>query len=149
MSHEPVSRLRARLVRVLLAGVLPALAGASPGGAQEPEPAPERPRPSLLPQEEDWSVLGLVEDRERYDDWKHIALDGAGDWRLTVGLSARVRGEGWSAFNFGQSTAADDVYYPWRILPHADLKHASGVRAFIQLKSALTWDRDLDRKSVV
>ena len=108
---------------------------------------PQESRPSyvLLSQEEDWSRVDEAESPDWADPLKHIPLDEAGDWRLTLGGRARFRVEGWNAFGFDAAAPArtDDVFWLSQILAHADLTHASGWRLFTQLKSADVWDREL------
>lgn len=107
----------------------------------------DRPGWQLLPQNEDWSGVDAMdpEQRDWSDDLKWMALDDGGDWRLSIGGRARLRVEGWSNFGLTETgnPRTDDVFQLGRALAHADLQHSSGFRTFVQLKSALAWDREL------
>ncbi|QDU69196.1 alginate export family protein [Engelhardtia mirabilis] len=124
---------------------LSALIGLAPAVSAQGEWT--RPKYQLNPQNEDWSGIETLpaEQRDWADRLKWMALDDAGDWRLTVGGRARGRIEGWS--NFGQtengSPRSDDIFELLRLRAHGDLQHSSGFRAYVELKSALAWDRQL------
>ncbi len=136
-----LSSLSVVLVHALLPGIA-ALQG-------DPQAAAlARPRASLLPQDEDWSVLRDV-DREQLgllDRLKFVPLDDEGDVWISFGGQARVRGELWRDFGFGQvppTASRDDELALFRFLAHADLHVGRDFRVLLQGKSALLSDREL------
>lgn len=124
---------------------MPILAALALQVAEQP---PARPGFQLLPQNENWSVLDSYEESDR-TDWadplKRIALDEAGDWRLSIGGRARFRIEGWNGFGFDAAAPArtDDVFWLGLAFLHFDLDFRDNTRLFIQGKSADVWDREL------
>ena len=84
------------------------------------------------------------------DDWtealKHILLDGSGRHWLDIGGHARARYESWNNFSFGLGPvdqSQDDEFLLTRLVVHADYHFHERGRAFLEVKSALSTDRDL------
>lgn len=108
----------------------------------------KRPKYSLLPQNEDWSVLADVQlntTGDFTDRVKYLQLDDDGDAWWSVGGHAWTRVESWKGFNFGGPPGADpdDVYAVSRLLLHADVHFSPEWRAFVEGKTAQATDRSL------
>jgi hypothetical protein len=100
------------------------------------------PRFHNLRYEEDWSGY-RPSDPEGLDRLKFIPLTEGGRSFLTVGGQLRLRGEGWSDFNFGGPGNRSDEYGLFRLRLHADFHFGPMFRAFLEGKSALSSRREL------
>lgn len=140
-----------RLLRLVCCAAVSCAAIALPatGRAATPpdeKPGFERPAYHLLRQDEDWSVLATASDAERddrFDPAKYVPLSDDGKWWASFGASTRGRVEVWSDFRFGTPSPDDDAFALWRMRAHADVHYGDSVRAFVEVKSALSTDRDL------
>lgn len=73
-----------------------------------------------------------------WERFKAIPLTPGGTVSLSTGLEARLRGEAVRNSGWGQDEPRNDAYGLWRLLPYADLRAGSGLRAFGQLIMAGT-----------
>lgn len=105
--------------RLALGIVLSALAARA-----QAEDAPER---TNLRYDEDWAGFDAADGG--MDRLKNLRLDSAGAVRVTLGLEARARHEGYANPLWGD--APDDGYLWLRALPLVDL-HAGPSRVFVQ-----------------
>lgn len=110
--------------------------------------AQDRPSFQNLRFTENWAVLKTAppEQTDLFDPIKYIGL-GSDDWAwLSLGGQLRERVEAWNGYAFGAPPTADDdaVYLVSRLLVHADLHLGSHFRAFVEGKSSLATDRDLN-----
>ncbi len=100
---------------------------------------------------EDWSVLRGVDLSTTDDFWdrfKFIPLDRDATAWLSLGGQVRERGEYFHHFLFGESQPEDsDAYLLSRFRLSADLHVTPYFRAFVEFKSALESDRDLQGRS--
>jgi hypothetical protein len=126
--------------------------GVLPAQAQAPPPASELQRPALQIGSagrfnEDWSVLRGVDLSTRDDFWdrlKFIPLTKDGSVWLSLGGQARERAEYFRHFLFGASEPKDtDAYLLSRFRLSADLHVTPYFRMFVEGKSAMALDRDL------
>ncbi len=94
--------------------------------------------------EEDFSYLGGPEGSYVKDPWDSIKWMPIGDdWHLTLGGQARLRFESETDKSFGSGTGpSQDAFLLQRYFLHADLKHDSGLRFFLQGKFAHANFRD-------
>lgn len=113
------------------------------------------PRPKFVPllrQNEDWSALRppaiitppLVFE-EFLGNYKHLPI-GNDRGYLSFGGSFRTRLEAFSNFNFGAAPPGvdtDSIYLLTRFRLHTDLHVNDRLRFFVEVKSALSTDRDL------
>jgi Alginate export len=136
------------LTRTLLGLVVSGVA-ATPAAAQAPPALAEIKRPAFQVRrfDEDWSVLRGV-DLSRTDDFwdrlKFIPLNGDGSVYLTLGGQVRERLEYFSQFQFGSSEPEQsDGYLLSRIMLSVDLHVTRHFRLFVEGKSSLATDRDL------
>jgi hypothetical protein len=117
-------------------------------GASEAEAEPQAaggntpPRFHNLRYEEDWSAY-RPSDPEGLDSVKFVRLSEDGRSSLTVGGQLRLRGEGWSDFNFGGPGSRTDQYGLFRLRLHADFHVGPIFRVFLEGKSALASRREL------
>jgi hypothetical protein len=146
-------RLTAVLASLAFASALHAQAYTAPApAAAPPAPSPgdfKRPAYQPLRYNEDWSGL-KGKDTASTGDWldpiKFIPLDEKGDLWLSIGGQVRQRFEVWQNFNFGAQPTGipdNDEFLLSRFMFHTDLHLGPHVRLFAEMKSALTWDRDL------
>lgn len=105
--------------RIAIGMVLSALA--APVAAED---APER---TNLRYDEDWAGFDAADDS--IERLKNFRLDSAGTVRVTLGLEARTRYEGFVNTLWGD--APDDGYLWLRAMPLADV-HAGPARVFVQ-----------------
>lgn len=136
-----MSRLRLHRLSLLL--VL-ATVSASPGRADDSADI-VRPRPSFLRYTEDWSGLrGATESQltDAWDSWKLVELGGPGGAWASFGGHVRLRGESWTNFRFG-GPPDDDEFLLARAALHGDFHFNEHVRAFLEVGSAVSTDRDL------
>ena len=106
----------------------------------------ERPAYQFLSQDEDWSALKDVPAAQRddfFDPIKHVSLGEEGRVWASFGGSLRGRLESWFDFGFGTPSPDDDVFALGRLRLHGDVHLGRPVRAFVEIKSALSTDRDL------
>ena len=121
---------------------------ASQPSAQEVSETLPYPKYQFMRQGEDWSVLA-GHDLSATGDWtdrlKYIELNDDGSIWLSIGGHARTRYEYWNDFNFGRPpmVSHDDGFLLGRVLLHADLHFYERARLFVELKTALSTDRDL------
>ena len=126
--------------------------GVLPAWAQAPPPASELQRPALQIGSagrfnEDWSVLRGVDLSTTDDFWdrlKFIPLTKDGSVWLTLGGQARERAEYFQHYLFGSSKPEDtDAYLLSRFRLSADLHVTPYFRMFVEGKSSMALDRDL------
>jgi hypothetical protein len=116
-----------------------------PAQATPPPAAPQTRKPpayQALRQNEDWSVLA-DEARTGVDAIKYLPLrDDRAVW-LSLGGEARLRGEAWDGFRFGNppSAPASDVFVLSRLRLHADLHLGPHLRTFVEGITAWATDR--------
>lgn len=103
--------------------------------------AAERPAYQNLPYEENWSRIHQAADSDAFDPLKAIALDTEGWLWLSLGGSLRLRGEGWSNFNFDGS--GDGAFGLSQLRLHADLHAGDVFRLYVEGISALSSPRSL------
>ena len=109
------------------------------------EPAQAGPAFKNLRYDEDFSYLGGTEESYLKDPWDSIKWIPVGnDWHLTLGGQARLRFESETDKGFGGTSPSHDAFLLQRYFLHADLKHDSGVRFFLQGKFAHINERDID-----
>lgn len=100
------------------------------------------PSYQLLRQNENWSVLKNMSPSERAaDPWnkiKYIPLDKG---YLSFGGSMRDRVESWK--NYLSSTSNNDTFNLWQMFLYGDFQMNDNFRTFIELKSALSSNRNL------
>lgn len=112
------------------------------------EPAKAGPKYSNLRYNEDFSYLAGTEGSYIKDTWDSIKwIELADGWHLTLGGQARLRFESETDKNFGATKPAHDAFLLQRYFIHADLKHDSGLRFFLQGKFAFVNDRDRGGKA--
>lgn len=116
------------------------------GGDAAAESGFERPAYHFLSQNEDWSVLADVPAAQRddlFDPIKYVPLrKPEGVW-MSFGGSMRGRLESWFDYDFGTPSPDDDVFALGRLRLHGDVHFGRPVRVFVEIKSALSTDRDL------
>lgn len=102
------------------------------------EPAKAGPKYLNLRYDEDFSYLGDPDGSYVKDPWDPIKWLPIGeDWHLTLGGQARLRFESETDKSFGSGTRpSQDAFLLQRYFIHADLKHADGLRFFLQGKFA-------------
>ena len=113
-----------------------------PSGAVAASPKPPAYRP--LRQDENWHALAGT-SRTGIDTVKYMPLrEDEAIW-LSLGGEARLRGELWDGFRFGNppTAAADDTFLLSRLRLHGDLHVGPHVRAFVEGITAWTTERDL------
>lgn len=136
-SRRDRRRTTRALTRLALLGAASAHAAAQ--DAAHPPPA-QRPALQQLRFNEDWSSLRGA-DRRGLDAIKFIPLSEDESVYLSLGGQARLRAESFSNFNW--APANDDAYLLSRFRAHADLHVGEHFRAFAEMKSAHSTDRDL------
>lgn len=120
-------------------------AAKSSAQAQSPAKNAAKPGPkySNLRCDEDFSYLADPDTPYTKDMWDPIKWMDVGDgWRLTLGGQARARFESETNKNFGSTEPTQDAFLLQRYFLHADLRHAEGLRFFIQGKAAHANFRD-------
>ena len=95
--------------------------------AAAPAEAEDAPQRTNLRYDEDWA--GFDAAAGGLDRLKNLRLDSAGTARVTLGLEARARYEGYANTLWGD--APDDGYLWLRAMPLADV-HAGPARVFVQ-----------------
>jgi hypothetical protein len=106
----------------------------------------ERPAYHFLRQDEDWSALmdaPVAQGDDFFDPIKYVPLGEGGRVWASFGGSLRGRLESWFDFGFGTPSPDDDTFALGRLRLHGDLHVGRSVRAFVEVKSALSTDRDL------
>lgn len=147
-----VRQLERALTCTLLLGLVVSFAAATLAAAQAPPAAAEIKRPAFQVRrfDEDWSVLRGVDLSDTDDFWdrlKFIPLDRDGSAYLTLGGQVRERLEYFDQFQFGSSQPdQSDAYLLSRIMLSADLHATRHFRLFVEGKSSLATDRDLQGK---
>ncbi|MHC4105633.1 MAG: hypothetical protein ACYSR9_11890, partial [Planctomycetota bacterium] len=108
---------------------------ASVARAQGTAPSPKYMN---LRYDEDFSYLGDTAGQYEEDIWDSIKwIPIADDWHLTLGGQARLRFESETDKSFGSSPGpSQDAFLLQRYFIHADLRHAEGLRLFLQGKFA-------------
>jgi hypothetical protein len=96
------------------------------------------PKYMNLRYDEDFSYLGDTPGQYEEDFWDPIKwIPVADDWHLTLGGQARLRFESETDKSFGSGTGpSQDAFLLQRYLIHTDLRHADGLRFFLQGKFA-------------
>jgi len=95
---------------------------------------PERPRPSILRQDENWGALRDPDLRAGpLDRLKHIPLSPSGEVFLHLGLDARISARVFDNEEWGAVPGRDGAVYT-RINPHAGLVVGDRARLFVALK---------------
>ena len=106
------------------------------------------PRFKNLRYDEDFSYLGGTEGSYVKDPWDSIKWIPIGnDWHLTLGGQARLRFESETNKDFGSAEPSHDSFLLQRYFLHADLRHESGLRFFLQGKFAHVNNRDKGGKN--
>ncbi len=121
-----------------------ATAQATPTPGRDDSAPPKPPAYQLLRQNEDWRVLKDAA-RSGINSIKYMPLrDDHAVW-LSLGGEARLRGERWDGFRFGNppSADADDLFLLSRLRLHGDLHIGPHVRTFVEGITAWSTDRDL------
>ncbi len=125
------------------------------GQAQPMPSTPELPGYKLLRQDEDWSKFVETPGGDTFDPLKHIQV-GEKAW-LSVGARIEARNEQWDGFGFGGLSSAKNVapaqvgtptknsdnFTLSRMLAHGDLTIGEHLRAYVELMTAQSTDRDL------
>ena len=112
-------------------------------GATADEDIEPGPKYFNLRYAEDFSYLGDSTKPHVKDFWDSIKwIEVADDWHMTLGGQARLRFESETNKKFGGIEPSQDTFLLQRYFIHADLKHADGLRFFLQGKSAHVNDRD-------
>ncbi len=108
------------------------------------EPAKAGPKYFNLRYDEDFSYLSGPDGSYVKDPWDSIKWIPIGDdWHLTLGGQARLRFESETDKSFGSGTGpSHDAFLLQRYFIHADIKHAAGLRFFLQGKFAHANFRD-------
>ncbi len=137
----------------VLAMLQPAITVPTGDGAQQEEPpAPppaieiKRPKFNFRRYKEDWSGLKDAPESQLTDPWdsiKYVPLSDDGNIWASFGGQLRIRGENWSGFAFGAPADSSDTFVLLRGLVHSDIHFGEDVRAFVEIKSALSSNRDL------
>ena len=123
------------------------LAPAAFGQAQPMPSTPELPGYKLLRQDEDWSKFVETPGGDTFDPLKHIQL-GDKNW-FSIGARIEARDENWDGFGFGGLSPTgvpiknSDNFFLSRMLAHADLTAGEHLRAYVELMTAQSTDRDL------
>lgn len=125
-----------------VAAMLPFTAGVAPALAQRPAGAAARPEYRVVRFDEDWSVLRDT-TRRGIDRLKYIPLSERGDVYLSLGGQARARAEHVENFLLSDVPQNTDTFSLLRLLLHGDLHVGRYVRAFVEGKHALAFDRSL------
>jgi hypothetical protein len=105
-----------------------------------PAAAPPRSPPPfrLFRYDEDYSSLADPARRtDLFDPVRFVALDDAGEWRLTLGGESRTRYEYFREPGFGLRGLDHDDFVAQRLLLHADMRAGERARAFVQLLSGI------------
>lgn len=90
---------------------------------------------------EDWTHLrGNRHNGDMWNRIKYIPIGSEGSY-ASFGGQARLRFEKWD--NFAFAAANDDTFSLWRLLVHGDFHCKSGMRLFIEGKTALSSNRTL------
>lgn len=114
--------------------------------ASTPPAEIKRPKWNFLRYKEDWSGLKDAPESQLTDPWdsiKYVPLSDDGSVWASFGGHMRFRGETWSDFAFGAPADPSDTFALWRGLLHGDVHFGDNIRAFLEVKSALSTDRDL------
>ena len=116
-----------------------------PGSLQAKQASTAGSKYLNLRYDEDFSYLGDSEGSYVKDPWDSIKWIPIGDsWHLTLGGQARLRFESETDKGFGSTNPSQDSFLLQRYFIHADLKHDSGLRFFLQGKFAHINNRDID-----
>ncbi len=109
-----------------------------PGRLHAKQASTAGPKYFNLRYDEDFSYLGGSEGSYVKDPWDSIKWILIGDnWHLTLGGQARLRFESETDKSFGGGSGpSQDAFLLQRYFIHADLKHADGLRFFLQGKFA-------------
>lgn len=128
------------LTSILLAIVL-TLASTASAWADD-----SRPAYSILPYEEDWSVLAPnkhLRSTHTYDRLKYVPLTQSGSTWLSFGAEERVRVENWNDILFAGPEKNDDTFVLNRLRMHADLHVGPYMRLYVGGKSGVRGAQDL------
>ncbi len=136
----------AKTAAVLSAAILVVLIFGSANAQEQTkaqEPTKASPKYLNLRYDEDFSYLGGSEESYTKDLWDTIKwIKVAENLHLTIGGQARVRFESETNRDFGTAEPSHDAFGLQRYFIHADLRHADGLRFFLQGKFAYVNDRD-------
>jgi hypothetical protein len=112
---------------------------------QASETPAKGPKYLNLRYDEDFSYLAGPSKSYIKDLWDPIKwIELSDDWTLTLGGQARLRFESETDKGFGGTNPSQDSFLLQRYFIHADFKHDSGMRFFLQGKFAHINDRDID-----
>jgi hypothetical protein len=132
----------ARAFRCAHGGALLVLAAVLPAAAQTPAPPP-RPAFQVVRFNENWGVLRQGVAPAGFDKLKYLQLSTGGSSWLSLGGQLRARSEAVSDFMLVDSPLNDDSFELVRLLLHADVHAGPYLRAFIEGKHAMAFDRAL------
>lgn len=91
---------------------------------------------------EDYSYLKDVQSfSDPLDRLKYLPLDNARDWYVSLGGQARYRYDFFNNLDFGGVHDDNTGFDLFRFLAHADFHFGQNLRVFLQLDSALSYDR--------
>lgn len=134
--------LRERTALLVVLTVLAVVLGLV-SGVSAAEPTKTGPKYHNLRYNEDFSYLSDPSKSYVKDAWDSIKwIEIADDWRLTLGGQVRFRFESETNKSFGATEPSHDAFLLQRYFIHTDLKHADGLRFFLQGKFAYVNDRD-------
>ncbi len=113
--------------------------------ADAAEQAYQTPKFSFMRFNEDWSSLKGVDrqDIKPTERLKHISLSKDGRNWVSFGGHLRARTETYDNFAFGAPADADDSFFVYRALFHADWHFGEKLRVFSEIKHADISGRDL------
>jgi hypothetical protein len=131
-----------RIVCVAAAGAVLAIATALPALAQAPA-APPRPAFQVVRFNENWAVLRQGVAPARLDKLKYVPLSESGSFYLSLGGQMRFRSEAVDNFLLVDSPLNEDSFELLRTLLHVDLHAGPHLRAFVEGKHALAFNRAL------
>lgn len=128
---------------MLTGAIALALGGQAIAMQDEAPPEVQRPNFTFARYMEDWSVLRDVETDDPLDALKYVSLSDDGSVWASFGGHIRFRVEDWSNFGFGAPAMNDDTFVLGRATFHSDIHLSEQVRVFLEGKTALATDRDL------
>src|SRR5688572_27373058 len=131
-----------RVVFAVATGALLALATAAPTAAQAP-PAPPRPAFQVVRFNENWAVLRQGVAPAKLDKLKYVPLSEGGSFYLSMGGQMRFRSEAVDNFLLVDSPLNEDSFELLRTLLHVDVHAGPHLRAFVEGKHALAFNRAL------
>ena len=131
-----------RVVCAAAAGAVLALATALPAVGQTPA-APPRPAFQVVRFNENWAVLRQGVAPARLDKLKYVPLAGGGSFYASLGGQVRARSEVVDDFMLTDSPLNEDAFELVRVLLHADVHLGPHLRAFVEGKHAMAFDRAL------